>query len=117
MDSMKSLHESEIVISFFEILQLMIKSPQSKRLINWHIRFFNNTVKTIAPGTPLYDAASRMVEELSLCQRRKRSRVWRYNASSIEEVYNHYWGNQSPVTLGAAWSLFETDRYRTVAYR
>ena len=115
MGSMKSLHESEIVISFFAVLQLMIKSPNAKRLIDWHVRFFDKDVASLEPGSPLYNAASRMNEELALCQRRRRSRVRRYNMSDIDQVYNHYWIHKSPVTLGAAWNLFETGRYRTEA--
>ena len=114
MDSMKSLHESEIVISFFALLQLMVKSPEAKRLINWHIRFFDKAVASIEPGTPLYNAASRMTEELALCQRRRR-RKSRYNMSNIDQVYGHYWVCKSPATLGAAWNLFETGRYRVEA--
>ncbi len=113
MDSMKSLHENEIVISFFAVLQLMIKSPEAKRLINWHLRFFDRDVSSMQPGSPLYNAASRMNEELALCQRRRRMRFRMYNMSGIDEVYNHYWIHRSPATLGAAWNLFETGRYRT----
>lgn len=113
MQSLRNVHESEIVISFFTVLQLMIKSPSSKRLIDWHIRFFDKDVAGLEPGSPLYNAASQMNEELALCQRRRRTRFKRYNMASIDEVYNHYWIHKSPATLGAAWNLFETGRYRT----
>ena len=113
MTSTQSLHESEIVISFFSVLQLMIKSPNARRLIDWHVRFFDKDVAGIDPSSPLYIAASRMNEELALCKRRRRSRVRRYNMSDIDRVYNHYWINKSPATLCDAWDLFETGRYRT----
>ena len=113
MTSTQSLHENEIVISFFAILQLMLKSPQAKRMIDWHLRFFNRDVSSMDPRCPLYNAALRMNEELTLCQHRRRSRFRMYNVSNIDEVYNHYWIHKSPATLGAAWNLFETGRYRT----
>lgn len=113
MTSTQSLNKSEIVISFFALIQLMVKYPDSKRIIDWHLRFFDKDVASIRPGCPLFDAASRMNEELALCRQRRRSRAATYNISSIDEVYNHYWLNKSPRTLGEAWNLFETGRYRT----
>ena len=113
MGSTKSLHESEIVISFFSILQLMVKSPDARRMINWRIKFFNKEAASIDRHSPVYNASLRMVEELALCQRRKRSRRYMFNMASIDQVNDQYLISRSPFTLGAAWSLFDTGRYRT----
>lgn len=110
---MRSSNENEIVISFFAILSMMLKTPQAKRVIDWNMRFFDKDVSNIDPGSPIYNAALRMSEELTLCQHRRRSRFHMYNASNIDEVYNHYWIHKSPTTLGEAWNLFETGKYRT----
>ena len=117
MTSTQSLHNNEIVISFFAILQIMVKHPNSQRIIGWHLRIFDNDVARIKPGDKAFDVAHRMSEELALCMRRKRSRRSMYSISLIDEVYNHYWVHKSPKTLGDAWRLFETGRYKTEVMR
>lgn len=110
--STQSFHNSEIVISFFEILQLMLKSPGSRRMIDWRMKFFERDVFSVDQNSPLWRPALRMVEELELCRRRKRSRFRMYNVSDIDAVSTQYYICKSPVTLGNAWSLFETENYR-----
>lgn len=112
MHSTMCSHKDEIVISFFAILQMMLKAPKAKRIIDWNIRFFEKDISEMDPGCPLYSDALRMREEIELCNRRRRSRYHMYNLSDIDEVYNHYYINKSPRTLEKAWDLFETGRYR-----
>ena len=117
VNSMKSLHENEIVISFFSLLQLMVKSPASKRTIDWRLRFFGDEAKSIERDCPLFYKASRMVEELNSCRHRRRSRSRIYNMANIDQAYNNYWIHKSPTTLMDAWSLFESGEYRIGGFK
>lgn len=106
--------ESEIVISFFNIILLMVKHPESKRTIDWNMRFFSKEADAAKNNPQLFWAVSRMIEELDLCRRRKRSRFWLYNASDIDSVCAQYHINKSQTTLWNAWELFRTERYKVV---
>ena len=110
-----SPYESEIVISFFSIIQEMVKHPDAKRLIGWRTRYFNKDVEKLDPRSQLYNAALLMTEELALCGKRRRSRRRMYNMACIDEVCYHYWLHKSRSTLMTAWSLFESGRYRVEA--
>lgn len=105
-------YSSEIVIAFFEILLLMVKHPEARRMIDWHMRFFDRDVNKLDRNSDLFRMASRMNEELTLCRRCRRSRFAMYNASDMDAAYCQYYINRSPTNLANAWRLFETGRYK-----
>lgn len=107
---------NDLVIWFYGIIILMVKHPESKRLLNWQIRFFERLVNAIDPQSELYPHAMRMLEELEFCKRRRRSRRMRYNISNLDEVYGQYYIHKSPVTLGRAWDMFLSGTYRLEGY-
>ena len=111
MTSTQFSPENEIVISFFENLQLMLKYPRSRRLIEWRMRFFDKAAAALS-GSPIEAVVNHMNAELALCNRRRRSRFRMYNVSDIDEVAAQYYIHKSPVTLGRAWDLFMSGRYR-----
>ena len=106
---------SDLVISFFDLIQMMVKQPDAKRTIAWKLRFFEKQMYSIDPMSELYADARLMAEELVLCQRRRRSRRRWYNLSNLDEVLGSYYIHKSPVTLNMAWDLFYTGRYRVEA--
>ena len=106
---------SDLVISFFDLIQMMVKRPEAKRSIAWKLRFFEKQAFSIDPKSELSADARLMVEELTLCKHRRRSRRRWYNLSNIDEVLGSYYIHSSPVTLGMAWNLFRTGYYRVEA--
>ena len=107
---------NDLVIWFFGLLVTMVKQPESKRFIDWQLRFFNKQVSEMDPGSDLYQDAMRMVEELTLCKHHRRSRRYRYNMSNIDEVYGQYYIHKSPVTLWNAWNMFHSGQYKAGDY-
>ena len=107
---------SDLVISFFDLILMMVKQPEAKRTIAWKLRYFDKQVASIDPMSELHEDAMLMEQELALCQRRRRSRRRWYNLSNIDEVFGCYYIHQSPATLGMAWNLFHSGKYRTEVY-
>jgi len=107
---------SDLVISFFDLIQEMVKRPAARRTINWKLKFFEKQMLSIDPMSELHADAALMSEELALCQRRRRSRRAWYNLSSLDEVLGCYYIHRSQASLNEAWNLFHSGRYRTEAY-
>ena len=107
---------SDLVIWFYGIILMMIKQPESKRQLNWQLRFFERLVSAIDPQSEVYPYAMRMIEELAICKRRRRSRRNYYNVSNLDEVYNQYYIHPSELTLNRAWNMFISGPYRLEGY-
>ena len=107
---------NDLVIWFYGIILMMIKQPEAKRLLNWQLRFFERLVTSIDTSNEIYPYAMRMLEELTICQRKRRSRRKLYNVSNMDEVYGQYYINQSPATLQRAWDLYNSGAYKVRGY-
>lgn len=107
---------SDLVIWFYGIILMMIKQPESKRLLNWQLRFFERLVNAIDPNSEVYPYARSMLEELTLCKRRRRSRQRLYNVANMDEIYGQYYIHPSQTTLDRAWQMFMSGAYRTGGY-
>lgn len=105
---------NDLVIQFYELIRMMVKYPDSKRLINWRLRFFDKRVSEILVWNDpmLYKDVSQMVQELALCKQRRRSRRWYYDLSSIDEISVAYDISHSPSALSRAWDLFHSGHYK-----
>mgnify|MGYP007056168972 CR=1 FL=1 len=104
---------SDLVILFFDLIQLMVKHPEESRAINWKFLFFEKQIQSLDPMSELYTDAMQMSAELALCRRRRRSRRRWYNLSNLDDVVGSYHIHESPTTLHSAWDLFYTGRYKT----
>ena len=102
----------DIVIRFYDILRLMVEYPKAKRQISWRLRFFRKEVEAIEESSPLKKYAESMLQELELCNRRKRSRRSMYNADVIDWVWGSYMISGSTKVLDDAWGHFCTESYK-----
>ena len=104
---------TEIVIRFFEIIRSLVEHPEDKRDINWKIRFFEKEVDQIEETDLLAIPARTMLQEIFLCQKRRRSRKHMYNASLLDEILASYRiSNHSQRVLSNAWNTFVTEMYK-----
>ena len=103
---------NDIVIRFYDVLRMMVENPGAKRQIAWKLRFFEKEVDSIEEGSLLRIYADAMLHELTLCNRRKRSRRHMYNAALIDSVWGSYMISRSPKSLENAWSNFCTSAYK-----
>lgn len=106
---------SDIVIRFFEIIGIMVECPESKRDLQWRIRFFEKEVDSIPETDPLFNAAQIMKQEIAICQRRRRSRRYYYNAAMIDWLWGSYMTSRSPMVLTQAWNAFCAESYKISA--
>ena len=105
---------SDLVIRFFEIIRLLVEHPESKRDIDWRIRFFEKEVDAIEEVNPIYGAAQMMKQEIAICRRRRRSRKYYYDAALLDWVWGSYMISRSPKVLEDAWSKFMIEGYKTI---
>ncbi len=103
---------NDIVIRFFEILRHLVKY-RDEADSDLRIRFFEKEVNNIPKSSLMFSNANLMLQEIEICRRRKRSRIYMYNMSNLDEACDSYLiSGGSPVQLNKAWNMFVAESYK-----